>query len=178
MELPSKAESPDVRWYAVWTKSRQEKAAAARLSTVGVSHYLPLRSELRQWSDRKQTVHSPLFPGYLFVQLDVCGGGKLEVLKAPGVVGFVGNLSGPLPIPENQIESVRKAASYGEDCCSRPLLNQGDRVRVIRGALAGIEGTLQRHGAKSQLIIAIEMIQRSVVVTVSEEDVEPAICPN
>jgi len=70
---------------------------------------------------------------------------------------------------------VRKAAAFGKDCSSHPLLSQGDRVRVARGALAGLEGTLQRYGAKSQLIIAIEMIQRSVAVTVCEDDVEPVL---
>jgi len=160
-------------WYAVRTKSRQEKAAASRLGSVDISHYLPLHAEVRQWSDRKQLVQIPLFPGYLFVHLDVLSGEKLEVLKTPGVVGFVGNPSGPLPIPDNQIESVRKAASCGDECSSRFLLSQGDRVRVVRGALTGIEGVLVKLGSRSQLMIAIEVIQRSVVVTVSEDDVEP-----
>jgi transcription antitermination factor NusG len=63
----SKNYDPDSRWYAVWTRSRQEKVVAAMLSALGVQHYLPLKSELRQWSDRKQMVEAPLFSGYLFV---------------------------------------------------------------------------------------------------------------
>jgi transcription elongation factor/antiterminator RfaH len=169
--LPSPPTS--VHWYAVWIKSRQEKTAAATLGSIGISHYLPLQSEVRQWSDRKQAVEVPLFPGYLFVQVDALSRSKLDVLTTPGVVKFVGNNSGPLAIPDNQIESVRSVILSGAKCSPLSLLAEGDRVRVVRGALAGIEGTLLRFGSKSQLVVSIEMIQRSVAVTVSEADVEP-----
>jgi transcription antitermination factor NusG len=165
-----------VSWYAVWTRSRQEKAAAARLRSIGIVHYLPLQSTVRHWSDRRQIIEVPLFPGYLFVQLDVRSGSKLEVLKSPGVVGFIGNSSGAAPIPEVQIDSIRKILIAGMECSAQALFKEGERVRVVRGALAGIEGSLLRVGSKSQLIIAVEMIQRSVAVTVCEQDVEPAGC--
>ncbi len=161
-----------IRWYAVWTRSRFEKMAANTLESRGIDHYLPLQVELRQWSDRKQSVEVPLFPSYIFVHVDALSKDKLEVLKTPGVVGFVGSATGPLPIPDHEIESVRKAVLCGANSAPRALLKEGERVRVVRGALAGIEGNLLRFGSKSQLVISIEMIQRSVAVTVSEQDVE------
>jgi transcriptional antiterminator NusG len=163
----------DVSWYAVWTKSRQEKASAARLAALGICNYLPLQSQARQWSDRKQTVEAPLFPGYLFVYVDVCTAAKLEVLRTPGVAGFVGNSRGPAPIPEEDIESVRSVMFAGAECSALPLLRAGDRVRMARGPLAGLEGSLLRFGSKCQLVVSIDIIHRSVAVTVSETDVEP-----
>ena len=148
----------DATWYAVWTKSRQEKASAARLAALGISHYLPLQCQSRQWSDRKQTVEAPLFPGYLFVQLDVCTATRLEVLRTPGVAGFVGNSRGPVPIPEEDIESVRAATFAGAECSTLPLLRAGDRVRMLRGPLAGIQGSLLRFGSKCQLVVSIDII--------------------
>ncbi len=165
----------DVCWYAVWTKSRQEKASAARLAALDIPHYLPLQSQARQWSDRTQIIEAPLFPGYLFVQLDDRGGGMLEVLRTPGVAGFVGNSRGPAPIPGEDIESVRAVILRGPDYCTVPLLKEGDRVRVVRGPLTGAEGLLLRFGSKSQLVVSIEIIQRSVAVTVNEKDVEPLV---
>jgi transcription antitermination factor NusG len=117
-----------------------------------------------------------LFPGYLFVRVNVMSGEKLEVLKTPGVAGFIGNASGPIPIPASQIESIRKILAVSSDCSSQPLLSEGDHVRVIAGPLAGIEGILLRTSAKSQLIVCIKTIQRSISVTVLDSDVEPAIC--
>jgi transcription elongation factor/antiterminator RfaH len=163
---------PSARWYAVWTKSRQEKSAAATLGSLGISHYLPLYSELRQWSDRKQAIQVPLFPGYLFVHVDLLSRNKRKVLMTPGVVKFVGNNSGPLAIPDRQIESVRSVMLSGAECSVHPAFMEGDRVRVKNGPLAGIEGTLVRFGSKAQLVLSIEMIQRCVAVTVCQSDVE------
>ena len=95
------------QWFAVWTRSRQEKSSAALLEAIGIPHFLPLKPEVHQWSDRKQTVTVPLFSGYLFVHINPAGGSRLEVLKTPGIAGFVGNQVGPLPVPDQQIEDIR-----------------------------------------------------------------------
>jgi len=163
---------PDSRWYAVWTRSRQEKAAAGMLSRLGVRHYLPLKSELRQWSDRRQTLEVPLFSGYLFVRVNPLMDSRLQVLKVPGVVSFVGNQSGPLPIPDKEIEDIQTVLAAGVNCSVQPSLKEGDRVRVVRGALAGVEGTLVRANLESRLLISIEMIRQSLAVSISPEDVE------
>ena len=46
---------------------------------------------------------------------------------------------------------------------------------MVRGPLSGIEGTLLRSGAKAQLVVSINIIQRSVAVVVSEKNVEPIL---
>jgi len=159
-------------WYAVWTKSRQEKVAAATIASLGVTNFLPLRSETRQWSDRRQTVHVPLFGGYLFVRISLLDGSKRRVLQVPGVAGLVGNSNGPLPIPEEQIEAVRTVIEQRMECTVHPLLEEGDMVRVVRGPLAGMEGRLIRTNSQARLIISIHMINRSLAVHVDRDDVE------
>jgi transcription termination/antitermination protein NusG len=161
------------QWFAVWTRSRQEKAAAAMLGTLGVENFLPLRSEVRQWSDRKRIVTVPLFSGYLFVRMNRRMDEKLRVLKVPGVAGFVVNSSGPLPVPDQQLEAVRTAVLHGKDLTVHALLEEGDWVRVVRGPLAGVEGRLMRINASSRLVISIQMIHRSLAVTIARNDVQP-----
>jgi transcription antitermination factor NusG len=163
-------------WYAVTTKSRQEKVIASMLDYLEVPNFLPLVDEERRWSDRKQIVAMPLFQGYVFVRITSSGEFQLRVLKVPGVVDFVRSRSGPLPIPAKEIEDVRAVLSHGVGCSPCPFLKAGDRVRVVRGPLDGIEGTLIRSGSQSKLVISVEMIQRSVAVSVSESDVAPVSC--
>ena len=145
---------------------------SATLSKLGVHHYLPLKSELRTWSDRKQRVDTPLFGGYLFVNINMLTNSRLQVLKVPGVGSFVGNQTGPLPIPDQQIEDIRKILTAGAECSVQSLLKEGDRVRVVRGALAGVEGTLVRNSSASRLLVSIEMIRQSLSVSISRSDVE------
>jgi transcriptional antiterminator NusG len=159
-------------WFAVRTRSRQEKSAAALLETLGVPHFLPLTSEIRQWSDREQVVKVPLFTGYLFVRISLAREGRLQVLKTPGVIGFVGNQSGPLSIPDQQIEDIRTVLENRVECRVHPLLNEGDHVRVMRGPLAGVEGRIIRSNSSVRLAISIEMIHRTLLVNVSQNDVE------
>jgi transcription antitermination factor NusG len=162
-------------WYAVTTKSRQEKVVASMLEYLEVPNFLPLINEERRWSDRKQMVAMPLFQGYVFVRITASGELQLRVLKVPGVVDFVRSRSGPLSVPEKEIQDVRAVLTYGVGCSPHPFLKAGDRVRVARGPLAGIEGKLIRRGSQSKLVISIEMIQRSVAISVSECDVEPVL---
>jgi transcription antitermination factor NusG len=166
------AHDPASRWFAVWTRSRQEKVVAETLDKLGVHHYLPLKSELRKWSDRKQMVETPLFSGYLFVHINLSTNSRLQVLKAPGVGALVGNQMGPLPIPDRQIEDIRRLITVGVECSVQPLLKEGDRVRVVQGALTGIEGTLIRNGSASRLLVSIEMIRQSLSVSILRSDVE------
>jgi transcription antitermination factor NusG len=162
----------DSQWFSVWTRSRQEKSSAAVLEAIGIPHFLPLKSEVRQWSDRRQTVIVPLFSGYLFVRINSASDRRLEVLKTPGIAGFVGNQTGPLPVPDQQIEDIRRILETRVECTVFPLLNEGDCVRVVRGPLAGVEGRLVRGNSSTRLSISIEMIHKSLLVNVSGHDIE------
>lgn len=163
----------ETSWYAVSTRSRHEKVAASLLEYQGISCFLPLVSEARIWSDRKQTVETPLFPGYLFVRIPRNRTSQVCVLSVPGVVRLIGNHLGPQPIPDDQIEGVGLVLSRGARCVPHRFFNLGDRVRVTRGVLAGLEGTLSRIGSDSKLIISVEMIRQSIAVTIHSNDVEP-----
>lgn len=160
------------QWFAIWTRSRQEKIAASMLEALGVPTFLPLRSELHQWSDRRRTVTIPLFSGYLFIQMNMAQTSRLPILKVPGVVGFVGNHTGPLPIPEQQIEDVRTLLGTGIDYVVGPLLRAGDRVRVIRGSLSGIEGTVIRTDSETRLILSVDLVKQSISIRISSNDVQ------
>lgn len=159
------------QWFAVWTRSRQEKSAAAMLAALDVQHFLPLKSEVHQWSDRNQTVAVPLFSGYLFVRINLTRDSRLRVLNTSGIAGLVGNQAGPLPIPDHQIEDIRTVLETRVECTMIPILNEGDRVRVLRGPLTGVEGRLVRCNSSTRLSISIEAIQKSLLINVSRHDV-------
>jgi transcription antitermination factor NusG len=162
-------------WYAISTRSRQEKMSASVLQTLGVRVFLPLVSEVHRWSDRKKVVTVPLFSSYLFVQVSASRQSQLRVLKVPGCVNFVGNHSGPIPIPEGEIEAVRSLLAHRTDCSPYPFLNVGERVRIVGGSLNGVEGTLVGKGPDTKLVISIELIQRSMAVSVYGFNVQPVV---
>jgi transcription antitermination factor NusG len=162
-----------LRWYAVWSRSRHEKVVSSALSNMGVTTFLPLVTEIHRWSDRHKSVDVPLFPGYVFVQIPAEREAQLRVLKTSGVVQFVGNQQGAVPIPDQEIASVHSVLEEKVDCAPYPFLQLGQRVRIRGGSLDGIEGILVRRDSACNLVISIELIQRSLAVSVCNFDVEP-----
>src|SRR5579862_2154159 len=105
------APSYEPSWYALTTRSRQEKLASMALESLGITHLLPVIEEEHQWSDRRKVIAVPLFPGYLFVQAAITSDIQRSIQKIRGIIDFVRNHSGPLPVRDSEIESIRTLVS-------------------------------------------------------------------
>jgi transcription antitermination factor NusG len=171
--LGSHIEAPKLHWYAVVSRSRHEKVALTALTSVGITTFCPFVPEMHHWSDRQKLVDLPLFPGYVFVQIPNSEEAKLLVLKASGVVQFVRNLYGAVSITDREISDVRIILAQKLGCTPHPFLQLGQRVRIRGGSLDGVEGILVGRGSDSKLVITIELIQRSLSISVYNFDVEP-----
>jgi transcription antitermination factor NusG len=159
-------------WYAIQTSPRHEKAVASHLQTDGIECLLPLMVEEHKWSDRRKSVSLPLFPGYVFVQLHRYSWERLDVLRRPGVVRFVGSQREAAPIPLDEIESVRRLVETKIPCRPHQFLTLGQRVRIRSGALSGLEGILLRVTDNDTLVLSISFIQRSLSLRVEGYDFE------
>src|ERR1700676_543056 len=89
------------RWYAAYTYPRHEKRIAEHLSGRSMTHFLPLSKCVSRWRDRQKIILRPLFPGYIFVRLDLED--RSQVLKVPGIVYLVSFRGLPEPLPEGEI---------------------------------------------------------------------------
>jgi transcriptional antiterminator NusG len=145
---------------------------AHQLQTKGITHYLPIVTEVHKWSDRTKKVELPLFSCYLFVQVAPTNEERVKVLNTDGVVRLIGHSSEGTAIPEEQIDSVRILLAQGVACNSHPFLKVGQRVRVRGGALDGVEGIFQSCAGDDTLIVSIDAIQRSMAVRIKGYDVE------
>lgn len=160
-------------WYAVVSRSRHEKLVATALTNTGITAFLPLVTEMHHWSDRQKLVEVPLFPGYVFVQIPNSQEAQLPVLKTSGVVQFVRNRCGAAAIADKEISDVRAVLDQKLCCSPYPFLQLGQRVRIRGGSLDGVEGVLVGRDSDSKLVISIELIQRSLAVSIYNFDVEP-----
>jgi len=76
-----------MNWYVLCTKPRHEVKTAHALKHLGFEVYCPMKTEVRQWSDRKKKVRSPLFSKYIFVRTDEQN--RNHVFQAAGVLNFL-----------------------------------------------------------------------------------------
>jgi transcription antitermination factor NusG len=164
--------SEPMRWYAIQTRSRHEKMVAQQLQNQGIINFLPLSTELREWSDRQKLVEFPLFPGYAFVRMIYGPEERLRVLRTEGVVNFVGTAGHGIAIPDKQIEHIQTLLASKVPFESYPFLKAGQRVRIRGGALNGTEGILVRQDTDRMLVISVELIQRSLSIRLQGYEVE------
>jgi len=147
-------------WHAVAVRHQHERRVAKALESNGVEMFVPLYRARRRWSDRVKEIDAPLFPGYVFA--------RGNALRAPGVIRIVGR------IEDAEIGDIRKAVESKLALGPWPYLKAGDRVRIREGPLRGVEGTLLREQDCQRLVIAIELLKRSITVELEPEMVMEA----
>ncbi len=158
------------RWLAACTRPRHEIQVAQQLEYKGLRYLLPRYRRLRRWSDRVKRVEAPLFPGYIFVQ--VSDAERVPVLRTLGVTSIVSSGGRPAYLGNSEIEVLRACTAYPEAVEPHPYLQVGRRVRVMRGAFAGLEGILVQKKNAARLVVAVDPIMRSIAIDLHSADVE------
>jgi len=85
----------------------------------------------------------------------------------------VGTRGEGTPIPDEQIDAVRRITEEHFEWHTHPFLKIGQRVRIRSGALDGVEGILTARSGESTLVVSVDAIQRSLAVRIEGYDVEP-----
>jgi transcription antitermination factor NusG len=114
----------------------------------------------------------PLFAGYGFVRVSDSPAHLLRVLQTVGVNGFVMMNGSPVPVPEQELEDVRRLLANEISCRAYPFLKIGQKVRIRGGCLDGLEGVLTSENKDHSLVVSIEAIQRSLAIRIEGYDVE------
>jgi transcription antitermination factor NusG len=158
-------------WYAIFTVPQNERSVVRHLDMREVESFYPTFETERVWQNRQRVkIISPLFPTYVFARIRRQQ--RSAVLNSPGVLRIVGNRSGPIPIPSADIEFLRT------NLCRRRFtpyneLAIGERVRIRRGTMEGVEGTLIRKKSGLRFVLTLELINQHAAVEVDADELEP-----
>ncbi len=161
----------DLRWHALYTYPRHEKAVAAELGSRSIEAYLPSRMVESRWKDRSVKLQIPVFPGYVFARIRPTQ--RRDVLRPAGSIRLLSFNGEPAPLDDREIEAVRICLERGATMERRPLFELGAHVRVCSGPLEGLEGRISRCKDERRLIVPITLINQSVAVEVDISLLEP-----
>jgi transcription antitermination factor NusG len=159
-------------WYALQVRYQHEHFVATVLKGKGYHHFLPTWRRRRRWCDRIVETDSPLFPGYVFCHFDAHDR-RVPIVTTPGVVRIVGAPNGPLPVDDAEIAAIQRVVASGAAAGPWPFVKVGERIRIQRGALAGIEGILVEVKNRRRLIVSVTLLQRSIHVDIDSAEVRP-----
>jgi transcription antitermination factor NusG len=161
-------------WYAIHTRHQHEKTIGRHLQQLGFDVFVPLYRAVHQWKDRRKQLDLPLFPCYVFFAGDLSR--RFEILNTPGVFSLVASAGKPAIIPQAELEAVRTAAAIPERVEPHDYWRCGERVRIVTGPMAGLEGLVARKTDSVRVVLSVEMLCRSVAVEVAEALLERVAC--
>ncbi len=151
-------------WFAVQVRTRWEASTALLLSGKGYETLLPTYKTKKRWNGRLREVNAALFPGYVFCQFDAQK--RLPVLVTPGVISVVGSGRIPIAVADTEIAAIQTVVSSGLRAEPWPYLELGQRVRIERDALEGLEGILINFKGNHRLVVSVTLLRRSVALEV------------
>ena len=151
-----------MHWFAVQSKPRQEQVAQEHLQRQDFETYLPMLSVRRQRRGQWQTVVEPLFPRYLFIQIDINQQSLAPVRSTRGVAQLVrfGHLLHA--VPDSVIAYLKQqesAATATREDDALPF-KAGDQVRLLEGPFAGLTGVYTATTANERALLLVELLGR------------------
>ena len=145
--IETKTNTAPRQWLVAYVQSCLEKKTAQRLAAMGIECYLPVQSEIRQWSDRRKRVDRLVIPMMIFVHVTPQERPLPLSLQAVSRYMVLRGESTPAVIPDEQMDRFRFMLDYSPDA-----------VKVIKGPLAGLEGELITVNGKSKVAVRLDML--------------------
>ncbi len=178
--VPAPAELySEPRWYACYTRARHEKQVERVLRERGIESFLPLVPRVQQWKDRKKRVEFPLFPSYVFGRFTLKD--LHAVLTTPGVSTIVRINGYPTPIPDVELENIRRfadaIADTGVEAEAAAYVKEGDWVRVTDGPFRGVEGLVVERRGRRRVLVGLHAIGQGLEVDIDSRLLKAIAAP-
>ena len=164
------------RWYVVQTQANAENKAVAHLARQGFATYLPRYLKRRRHARRIDVIAAPLFPRYLFVEIDIAVQRWRVIQSTVGVSRLVAHGDAPVAVHDDVIGALRRRedASGHVRLDIRPKFKVGDPVRVLEGAFCDCLGIYEGMSDHERVGILLDLLGRKVRVRIDAEAIAAA----
>ena len=156
-------------WYVVHSKPREERRALANLANQGYRCYLPERLVANVRRGRRTLRREPLFPRYLFIELDDTLEARswAPIRSSKGVAGLVAFGGAPVRVEPALIDGLKQqeARHQAEDSGFRP----GESVVILDGPFRDLQGVYQQDDGERRAFVLIEFLNRMTRIPVAQD---------
>jgi len=171
----------DKHWYVIHTYSGYENKVKAnlerRVASMGMEDkifrvFVPTEEEIEFKDGKKKITKKKVFPGYVLVEMVMSDDSWYVVRNTPGVTGFVGSGSKPIPLEPDEVRAILKQLGFDE-AKPKVAFSVGDVVRVISGPFENFDGRIEEVNVeRGKLRVSISMFGRETPVELDFEQVE------
>lgn len=177
------------RWYVVHTyagyENKVKQNLASRVRSMAVEEkifevVIPMEDVIEFKAGRKHVVQRKLYPGYLYIRMDLDDESWYVVRNTPGVTGFVGSGAKPVPLSRREVEDIlgvvvdEETGAPAVEKKARPRLEYqvGEQVRVVTGPFADFNGLISEIDVdRSKLKVLVNIFGRETPVELEFGDV-------
>lgn len=171
------------RWYVIHTYSGYENKVSANLErkvhSLGMENeifriVIPMENEVEVKDGKKRSVQRKVFPGYVLVEMIVNDRSWYAVRNTPGVTGFVGSGTKPIPLTDEEVCQIMRSMGVDE---GRPKIDfqLQQLVRLKTGPFADCVGKVAEiNEERGKLKVLVDMFGRETPVEIDFTQVEEA----
>lgn len=162
-------------WHVLWTRSNCEKLVRDQLAARGYETFLPMLDQWLMNRGHKRVTSVPMFKSYVFINHAVGKHDYIDISRTKGVVRILGARWDNLAVvSDDEVDAIRMTIDSKLPVTPFHYLARGDRVRVISGPLAGIEGIyVTSDPTRGMFVVSVDLLQRSVALEIDCTRVVP-----
>ena len=137
---------------------------------------VPEEDEIDIKGGQKRTVRRKIFPGYVFVEMDVNDRSWYVVRNTPGVTGFVGSATKPVPLDPDEVKRILRSQGIEKEVKPQITVEIGEQVRITSGPFENFYATITEvNSEKGTLKGLIDMFGRETTVEVDYSQIESSL---
>jgi len=159
-----------MKWYVIRTKPRQEQRALVNLENQDITAYLPQLTLQKVRRGKRVPVTEPLFPGYVFAQLDDYAGRFHKIRSTFGVQKMLTFGEQPATVPDALIDELKQLEHdpvTQNTAEHQSSVQVGDQVEIASGPFAGFVAKIIELDGDSRCIVLLDWLQKDVQATFS-----------
>ena len=159
-------------WYVAYCHSGAEQSAKTNLNRQNYETWLPLYRKVRRHARKTETVLKPLFPRYIFIEIDLNTQPWRPIVSTFGIQSIISTADGPSPIENNIVYALmEKAEQDGIFEIKQDKFKSGDQIRIQNGPMADVEGIFETELDSERILILLKLMGREVRVSVDEDNI-------
>lgn len=167
-------------WYVVYTKSGNELNVKhlldIQLATENIKVLVPRRKLIEKRKGQKVVVFKTVFPGYVFVHIDMNDANYYKIIEVPGVIGILKNDCYPVSVPPHEMKVVLSLTEKSEVIDYSTVVYIGGFAKVIDGPLKGLEGHIVDIDKRKQRArVRVDIMGEPRIVQLGIQQLEGAV---
>lgn len=159
-------------WYVIRTKPRQELRAQTNLINQDITTFLPQITLQKIRRGKRTSVTEPLFPGYIFAELDDYAGKFHKVRSTFGVAKLLTFGETPATVPDALIQEMHQVNAETQQKAQQSAMPQvGEKVEITYGPFKGFMAEILQLDGESRCIVLLNWLQKEVKATLELNEI-------